>query len=135
MVLLIFVQNKILNHDMRNFLKLEEATLFLLCIFLFSLLNFDWWWFPVLLLVPDIGMIGYAIDSKIGAFSYNILHNRVVASLVAMYSLTSDNQYWQLVAIILLAHISLDRALGFGLKYKDSFNNTHLGVFENNKKM
>lgn len=120
---------------MRNFLKLEEATLFLLCIFLFSLLNFDWWWFPVLLLVPDIGMIGYAIDSKIGAFSYNILHNRVVASLVAMYSLTSDNQYWQLVAIILLAHISLDRALGFGLKYKDSFNNTHLGVFENNKKM
>lgn len=119
---------------MRNFLKLEEAALFLLCIYFFSLLKFEWWWFPALLLVPDIGMVGYAVNTKIGALTYNALHNRVVASLIAMYSLMSDNQYWQLVAIILFAHIALDRALGFGLKYKDSFNSTHLGVFENNKK-
>jgi len=40
-------------------LKLEEITIFLLCIFLFNQLNFSWWWFPALLFLPDIGMIAY----------------------------------------------------------------------------
>ncbi|MEJ7830333.1 MAG: DUF4260 family protein [Segetibacter sp.] len=78
---------------MNVLLKLEEGAIFLLCIFLFSKLNFAWWWFPALLLLPDIGMIGYTINPKIGAY-----------------------------------HISLDRVLGYGLKYNDSFSNTHLGV-------
>ncbi len=109
-------------------LKLEEVGIFLLCIFLFSKLNFAWWWFPALLMLPDIGMIGYIINSKIGAFTYNLLHHRFVASLVAFYALTYGNEYWKLAAIILFAHISLDRILGYGLKYNDSFSNTHLGV-------
>lgn|SRR5690554_7231 len=119
---------------MRTLLKLEETALFILCMYLFSLLSFDWWWFPALLLVPDIGMIGYTVNSKVGAFSYNLMHNRGIASIVAIYGLASSNEYFQLAAIILFAHISLDRALGFGLKYTDSFNNTHLGVFESNNK-
>jgi len=114
--------------NMSILLKLEEAGIFLLCIFLFSTLNFAWWWFPALLLLPDIGMIGYIINPKIGAFTYNLLHHRFVASLVAFYALTYGNEYWKLAAIILFAHISLDRILGYGLKYNDSFSNTHLGV-------
>lgn len=119
---------------MRTFLKLEEATLFILCIYFFNLLNFIWWWFPALLLVPDISMIGYANNIKIGAFSYNLVHNRGVASLVAIYGLASGSENWQLAAIILFAHISMDRALGFGLKYNESFNKTHLDVFIKPKK-
>ncbi len=114
---------------MRTFLKLEETALFILCIYFFTLLNFDWWWFPTLLLVPDVGMIGYVINTKIGALTYNLVHNRGVASLAAIVGLALSNEYWQLVAIILFAHISMDRALGFGLKYNDSFNKTHLDVF------
>ncbi len=113
---------------MKGILKLEEAAIFLICIFLFSKLDFAWWWFPALLFLPDIGMIGYIINPKIGAFTYNLLHHRLLASLVAVYSLTYGNEYWQIAAIILFAHISLDRVLGYGLKYNDSFNNTHLGV-------
>ena len=113
---------------MNNLLKLEEGAIFLLCIFLFSKLNFAWWWFPALLFLPDIGMIGYVINPKIGAFTYNLLHHRFVASLVAFYALTYGNEYWKLAAIILFAHISFDRVLEYGLKYNDSFNNTHLGV-------
>lgn len=109
-------------------LKIEEAAIFLLSIFLFSKLNFAWWWFPALLLLPDIGMIGYIINPKTGAFTYNLLHHRFVASLVAFYALTYGNEYCKLAAIILFAHISLDRVLGYGLKYNDSFSNTHLGV-------
>lgn len=113
---------------MNALLKLEEAAIFLFSIFLFSKLDFAWWWFPALLLLPDIGMIGYIINPKIGAFTYNLLHHRFVASLVAFYALIYGNEYWQLAAIILFAHISLDRALGYGLKYDDSFSHTHLGV-------
>jgi hypothetical protein len=29
---------------------------------------------------------------------------------------------------MLFAHSSLDRVMGFGLKFTDSFNHTHLGV-------
>ncbi len=113
---------------MNTILKLEEAALFLLCIFLFSQLGFAWWWFPALLLLPDIGMIGYVLSPKVGAFTYNLLHHRLVASIVAVYALTYGNAYWKLAAIILFAHISFDRLLGYGLKYTDSFHNTHLGV-------
>jgi hypothetical protein len=112
---------------MNILLKLEEVAIFLFCIFLFNLLNFEWWWFPALLLLPDIGMIGYLINPKIGAFTYNLLHHRLVASLIAFYALTYGDDYWKLIAIIFFAHISFDRTLGYGLKYNDSFSNTHLG--------
>lgn len=113
---------------MKNLLKLEELAIFSICIFLFSKLDFAWWWFPALFFLPDMGMIGYFINSKMGAFTYNLLHHRLVASFVAVYALIFENEYWLLAAIILFAHISFDRILGYGLKYNDSFNNTHLGI-------
>ena len=113
---------------MKILLKLEEGAIFLFCIFLFSKLNFAWWWFLALLFLPDIGMLGYIINPKVGAFTYNLLHYRFVATLIAFYALTYVNENWKLAAIILFAHISFDRAFGYGLKYNDSFSNTHLGV-------
>lgn len=113
---------------MNLILKLEEVALFLLCVFLFSRLDFAWWWFPVLLFLPDIGMIGYIINPKTGAFIYNLFHHRFVASMVAFYALTYGDEYWKLAAIIIFAHISFDRIMGYGLKYNDSFNSTHLGT-------
>lgn len=112
---------------MKTLLNLEEWGIFLLCIFLFSQLPFAWWWFPALLLLPDIGMLGYLAGPKVGAFTYNLLHHRAVAAVVAAYALWSDKANWKLAAIILFAHISMDRALGYGLKHEDSFQNTHLG--------
>lgn len=112
---------------MKILLALEEWGIFILCIFLFSRLPFAWWWFPALLLLPDIGMIGYLISPKIGAFTYNLLHHRLLAALIAAYALWSGKPAWQLVALILFAHISMDRAIGYGLKYADSFAHTHLG--------
>jgi len=112
---------------MKTSLKIEELGIFLLSLFLFTRLDLAWWWFPMLLFTPDIGMIGYAINPKVGAITYNLIHHRFVAAVVALYGLTLGGVYWQLAAIILFAHSSLDRALGYGLKYEDSFGNTHLG--------
>jgi hypothetical protein len=115
---------------MKNSLIIEEWSVFLLCIFLFNRLPFAWWWFPALLLLPDLGMIGYLFSPKIGAITYNFLHHRLLAATVAVWAIWSGSDNWKLVAIILFAHISFDRALGYGLKYSDSFFNTHLGLIE-----
>ena len=48
---------------MKNLLKLEEAAEWILSIFLFSKLEFSWWWYPALILLPDISMIGYVVNT------------------------------------------------------------------------
>jgi len=113
---------------MKALLKIEEAAIFVLSIFLFNLLPFAWWWFPALLLLPDSAMVGYILNPKIGAYVYNLFHHRLTAAVVACYGLSSGNVYWQLAAIILFAHIAMDRLMGYGLKYEDSFHHTHLGM-------
>jgi hypothetical protein len=32
------------------------------------------------------------------------------------------------LALVWFAHIGMDRALGYGLKYDDAFTHTHLGI-------
>lgn len=120
---------------MKNLLKLEEFALFLFCIFLFSKLNLAWWWFPALLLLPDLGMLGYLVNPKVGAFTYNFTHHRLVATIVAVYAIYNGSEHWKLMAIILFAHISFDRVLGYGLKYSDSFKHTHLGFIGKESKI
>jgi hypothetical protein len=112
---------------MKTVIKLEELGLFLLGIYLFDQMQYAWWWFLVLILVPDLSMIGYIFGNKIGALSYNIAHHRgisVVLYLVGIYcSLTSI----QLLGVILFAHSAMDRMFGYGLKYETGFKFTHLG--------
>ena len=67
---------------MKTTLKLEELAMFGMSIFAFNQLDFAWWWFLVLLFTPDIGMIGYLINSKVGALVYNIFHHKGLAILI-----------------------------------------------------
>jgi hypothetical protein len=113
---------------MKTLLKLEEAALFLLCIYAFSFLNFAWWWFPALLLVPDLSMLGYAVNPAVGAVFYNIIHHKAVGFLIGAVGVLAGNQNLMLVGTILVAHSAMDRALGYGLKYSDSFKHTSLGT-------
>ncbi|WP_130735076.1 DUF4260 domain-containing protein [Flavobacterium sp. J27] len=112
---------------MKTMLKLEEIGLFFYCMSLFAQLPYAWWWFPILLLVPDIGMLGYLFNTKLGAFTYNIFHHRIIAIFTLLTGIYLTNPIIQFTGIILLAHISFDRILGYGLKYQDSFHHTHLG--------
>lgn len=113
---------------MKNVLKAEEIVMFLCSIFIFSKLEFAWWWFPALLLVPDLSMIGYLVNPMVGAFCYNFVHHKGVALIVYVFGIILANPNLQLAGIILFGHSSMDRIMGYGLKYNDSFNNTHLGV-------
>ncbi len=112
---------------MKTTLQLEELGLFLFGIFLFSQQPFAWWWFLVLILAPDLSMIGYLFGNKVGAFSYNLFHHRGIAVLVYLSGIQFDNHLIQLIGIILFAHSSMDRLFGYGLKYEKGFKFTHLG--------
>lgn len=112
---------------MTTVLKLEEVAQFGLGIYLFTLLPFAWWWFPALLLTPDIGMIGYAINNKIGALTYNIFHHKAIAIIVYLVGIYVSSPVVQLIGVILFAHSAFDRMLGYGLKYEKGFKFTHLG--------
>lgn len=112
---------------MKNLLKLEELVMFLFSVFLFSQLEYAWWVFLVWILAPDIGMLGYAINTSIGALTYNLFHHKGIAIVIGFIGLWLGVSELQLAGIILFGHASMDRMLGYGLKYSDSFKNTHLG--------
>ena len=107
-------------------LKIEELFLFILSIYLFSQLGYSWWWFPALILVPDIGMVGYIINNDLGAKIYNAVHHRAVSIFLYIAGSMLSLPVIQLIGIILFAHSTIDRVFGYGLKYPDDFKHTHL---------
>lgn len=112
---------------MKTVIRLEELGLFVLAIYLFSLLYFEWWWFLVLVLAPDLSMVGYLGGNKSGAFLYNFFHHKGIAIAVYLAGIYFHNEVIQLIGIILFAHASMDRIFGYGLKYDSGFKFTHLG--------
>jgi hypothetical protein len=75
----------------------------------------------------DIGILGYVVNPKIGAFTYNLFHYKGVAIVLLVLEMLFFGDMYTLIGIVLFSHLALDRALGYGLKYSDSFKNTHLG--------
>ncbi|GAA3635611.1 DUF4260 domain-containing protein [Flavivirga jejuensis] len=112
---------------MKTSLKIEELFMFIFGIYLFSGLNFSWWWFVVLILTPDIGMLGYLLGPKIGAITYNLCHHKAIAVSVYFIGIIAQNDIVKLIGIILFSHACFDRIFGYGLKYFDNFKHTHLG--------
>jgi uncharacterized protein DUF4260 len=118
---------------MKDLLKLEEALMFLLSILLFSKLDYAWWWYPLLILTPDLSMSGYLGGTKLGAFTYNFVHQKALSIGLYILGMMLANQPLQLAGLILFGHSSADRILGYGLKYADAFEHTHLGLIGKSK--
>jgi hypothetical protein len=113
---------------MKNLIRLEELAQFALGIFLFSQLNYEWWWFLALILLPDFSMIGYAFGPKIGAWVYNFFHHKALGIIIYIWGYFIISQPIELVGVILFAHSAMDRLFGYGLKLDTGFNYTHLGI-------
>lgn len=112
---------------MKLLLQLEEAAMLLLSVYLYTFLGYPVWLFLALFLSPDIGMLGYLVNSRIGAFTYNIFHHKGIAILLYLAGFYLNQPVMQLTGIIMFGHSSFDRLFGYGLKYSDSFKHTHLG--------
>lgn len=113
---------------MKTLLRLEEGLLFAGGSYLFSLLPYAWWWFPALILLPDLGMLGYLAGPKAGSWTYNFFHHRGLGFTIGLLGLYLGNPLWQAAGIILFSHTAMDRIFGYGLKYEKGFIFTHLGT-------
>ena len=109
------------------FLRLEGVILLITSLLLFSSTHQHWWWVPLLLLAPDLFMIGYARSSKLGALIYNIGHTYLLPASLSLYGWHGHRMFILATGLIWFAHIGMDRFLGYGLKYDDNFKRTHLG--------
>jgi hypothetical protein len=116
-----------MKFNIKNALKLEEVGYFILATFAYLYFGGTPLTFALLILLPDLSMAGYLINPVVGAYTYNVVHHKALSILIFIIGIYIGNQTLILLSTILFAHSSLDRAAGYGLKYKDSFFNTHLG--------
>ena len=107
-------------------LRIEGLVVLVISVIIYWHLGYSWVKFALLFLVPDIFMVGYLVDTKIGAVVYNSGHTYVapILFLLLVYILKLPSLYF--ITLIWVAHIGFDRLLGYGLKYPTAFKDTHL---------
>ncbi|RED32681.1 uncharacterized protein DUF4260 [Rhodopseudomonas thermotolerans] len=108
-------------------LRAEGLALFVGCSLFYVISEAPWELYALLFFAPDLSFLGYLAGPKVGAVVYNALHSTIGPLLLAIAGIVLVVPYAGTVAMIWLAHIGFDRALGFGLKYKTGFRFTHLG--------
>lgn len=107
-------------------LRIEGGVLFALALLAYGLYGRNWILFAVLILAPDVSMVGFLRGNRLGAFLYDLGHTYALPGILAAIAMVGDNASVGSVAIIWFAHIGMDRLLGYGLKYPTHFKDTHL---------
>ena len=110
----------------RLILRLEALAATVAVLTIYARMGGSWWFFVLLILAPDLSIVGYLGGTALGAAVYNLAHAYVVPLGLALYGYVSGQVLVQQLALIWLAHIAIDRALGFGLKYATGFRDHHL---------
>lgn len=82
--------------------------------------------FAALILVPDLALLGYLAGKRVGAIAYNTTHSLVGSLLLLGAGLFLTQPLAMSIALIWIAHIGVDRAVGYGLKYAGGARSTHL---------
>lgn len=108
-------------------LKLEAVALAVLMIVLIHESNYSLWVLPATFLLFDVGMVGYLKNPLTGAIFYNISHSLTIPTLMIAGGSLFSIDVVAVIGFCWTFHIAVDRALGFGLKNKTSFHQTHLG--------
>ncbi|MBM7571928.1 DUF4260 domain-containing protein [Aquibacillus albus] len=111
--------NKILLH-------IEGFAVLVLSVYFYGQSQFSWLLFFILLFAPDISMIGYLLNNKVGAIIYNLFHTYSLSISVVICGLIVPNETLLAIGLIWSAHIGMDRMIGYGLKYPTEFKATHL---------
>ncbi len=119
----------------RALLRLEGFALFAAALVLYAHSGASWKLFLALILVPDLSFAFYLFGARAGAVAYNAAHSTVGPFLLALLSQSGVSQSGVgdasalfPIALVWFAHVGFDRALGYGLKYRSGFSNTHLGA-------
>ena len=108
-------------------LRLEGLTLFVGMTLLYAVWGGYWWIYLVVFLAPDLSFAAYLAGPKVGAIIYNAAHSYMAPMSLMIAGFALATPLTLSIAMIWLAHIGIDRALGYGLKYSAGFGFTHLG--------
>jgi hypothetical protein len=111
----------------RTLLRLEGLTLFAGMTLLYAVWDGSWWIYAILFLVPDLSFAAYLAGPRAGAIVYNAAHSYLGPMTLMVAGFSMSSLLVLSIAMIWLAHIGIDRALGYGLKYTAGFGFTHLG--------
>jgi len=109
----------------RLLLHLEGVALLAAALVLYANQGFSWWTFAWMLLLPDIPLFLYPINQRIGSVAYNLVHTIIVPIAVGLFSLLNGSELGLQIALIWLAHIGMDHAVGYGFKYLGNMKETH----------
>src|SRR5262245_49275191 len=116
-----------LDPQVRTWLRLEGLAALIAGVVLYGRLGGDWLWFIPALLAVDISLAGYLRGPAVGATVYDFAHNWAVGLLVLGLGAMLGIGFIALAGAVLIAHVGMDRAVGYGLKLKSSAHATHLG--------
>jgi hypothetical protein len=119
--------NGTVTGGLRALLRLEGLALFAGMTLLYAIWGGSWWVYALLFLAPDVSFLGYLAGPRAGAFIYNAAHSYMAPVALMTSGFGLDSPLTLSIAMIWLAHIGFDRALGYGLKYAAGFGFTHLG--------
>ncbi len=109
-------------------LRAEGLALFAVATVAYAEVGASWGLFALLILAPDLFMLGYLRNPRLGAMLYNLGHTTVVPFALIGLGLVLAHQAMLAVGLIWLAHVGMDRMAGYGLKYSDAFKHTHLSA-------
>jgi Domain of unknown function (DUF4260) len=110
-----------------NLERFEGFVLLAASITVYAITAPNWILFVILLLAPDLAMVGYLRGPRIGAITYNFAHLKILPLALGVIGLLTGNTLEIQLALIWFAHIGMDRALGYGLKLETGFSDTTLG--------
>ena len=113
--------------SVRAWLRLEGAAVFAAGLVLYGQLGAPWWLVLPLLLLPDVSAVGYLAGPRVGALTYNVVHNWAFGLAVLGAGLAAAVPALAVLGAAAIAHVGMDRAVGYGLKLPTSFQDTHLG--------
>lgn len=117
-----------------SLLRLDALAVAAVVITAFALTGGNWWIFALLILAPDLAMVGLALGETTGARIYNWAHSYTLPIILGAAGYFGGPLWLLHVALIWAAHIAIDRAIGYGLKYPGNIHHTHLGVMGRAKK-
>jgi hypothetical protein len=110
----------------RRLLRLEGLAVLGGGLALYFHLDYGWLLLVVLVLAPDLSMVGYAWGPRAGALAYDVAHTEVWPVGLAVGGAVAGEERLTQLGLIWLVHIGADRLLGYGLKYPTDFKDTHL---------
>lgn len=112
----------------RRWLRLEGFTLLLGSLVAYSTTRQAWWLVPLTVLIPDLVMVGYLGGTRLGAYMYNIAHSTPLPAALVGLGWWQHERLTMALGLVWLAHIGMDRLMGYGPNTTTTFNTRTSGT-------